>query len=218
LTGFVSVTGVEAHAGAFLSGPGTILRSVSDRTQPSGCVQDRVAGQVVSVNHDVMKPDRQLSVCTVRRTASVVDQIHARYRRPTMRWVRRVSATVWIFSCYTIYREIFRWHHMTKTLRFNPPPPLPGTDIQPRPGASLLAVCLGSVAAPLVFLTATMMERMRVKPGGTSAQTTNQQELTRLKRRPHLPQVVCPSRLIGPEETARESAVLATFAFFAAIW
>jgi hypothetical protein len=105
-----------------------------------------------------------------------------------MRWVRRVSGIVWIFSWYTIYREIFRWHHMTKTLRFNPPPPLPGTDIQPRPGAPLLAVCLGSVAAPLVFLTATMMERMRVRPGSTSAQTTNQQELTRFTQRPHLPQ------------------------------
>jgi hypothetical protein len=53
----------------------------------------------------------------------------------TMRWLCRVSGIVWIFSWYTIYLEIFRWHHMTKTLRFNPPPPLPGTDIQPRPGA-----------------------------------------------------------------------------------
>jgi hypothetical protein len=40
-----------------------------------------------------------------------------------MRWLRRVSGIVWIFSWYTIYLEIFRWHHMTKSLRFNPPPP-----------------------------------------------------------------------------------------------
>jgi hypothetical protein len=84
-----------------------------------------------------------------------------------IRWLRRVSGIVWIFSWYTIYREIFRWHHMTKTLRFNPPPPLPGTDIQPRPGAPLIVVCVGAVAAPLVFLTATMMERIRVRPGST---------------------------------------------------
>jgi hypothetical protein len=114
-----------------------------------------------------------------------------------MRWVRRVSGIVWIFSWYTIYREIFRWHHLTKTLRFNPPPPLPGTDMQPRPGAPLLAVCLGSVAAPLVFLTATTMERMRVRPGGTSAQKNNQQELTRLKRRPHLPLTGLAPRGVG---------------------
>ena len=75
------------------------------------------------------------------------------------------TSIVWVFSWYTIYLEIFRWHHMTRTLRFNPPPPLPGTDIQPRPGAPLIAVCLGSVTAPLVFLTATMIERIRARPG-----------------------------------------------------
>ena len=85
-----------------------------------------------------------------------------------MRWLRRVSGIVWIFSWYTIYLEIFRWHHMTRTLRFNPPPPLPGTDIQPRPGTPLIAVCLGSVTAPLVFLTATMIERRHARPGNTS--------------------------------------------------
>ena len=84
-----------------------------------------------------------------------------------MRWLRRISGIVWIFSWYTIYLEIFRWHHMTKSLRFNPPPPLPGTDTRPRAGAPLIAVCLGSVAAPLIFLTVTMIERMRVRPGDT---------------------------------------------------
>ncbi len=105
-----------------------------------------------------------------RRTAAVIDQTHAAVSATgtlTMRWLRRVSGIVWIFSWYTIYLEIFRWHHMTKTLRFNPPPPLPGTDIQPRPGAPLIAVCLGSVTAPLVFLTATMIERLRARPGNT---------------------------------------------------
>jgi hypothetical protein len=85
-----------------------------------------------------------------------------------MRWLRRISGIVWIFSWYTIYLEIFRWHHMTKSLRFNPPPPPPGTDIRPKAGAPLIAACLGSVAAPLVFLAATMIERMRVSPGGDS--------------------------------------------------
>ena len=89
-----------------------------------------------------------------------------------MRWLRRISGVVWIFSWYTIYLEIFRWHHMTKSLRFNPPPPPPGTDTRPRAGAPLIAVCLGSVAAPLIFLTATMIERMRVRPGGTPPKTT----------------------------------------------
>ena len=89
-----------------------------------------------------------------------------------MKWLRRISGIVWIFSWYTIYREIFRWHHMTKSFRFNPPPPLPGTDIPPKAGIPLIAVRLASVAAPLVFLTATMMERARVRPGRAPRQAT----------------------------------------------
>jgi hypothetical protein len=105
-----------------------------------------------------------------RRTAPMIGQTHEAVSATAnlpMRWLRRVSGIVWIFSWYTIYREIFRWHHMTKTLRFNPPPPLPGTDIQPKPGAPLIAVCLGSVAAPLIFFAATMIERICARPGNT---------------------------------------------------
>jgi len=100
----------------------------------------------------------------------VIDQIHAAVAAtgdPAMRWLRRISGIVWIFSWYTICLEIFRWHHMTKSLRVNPPPPRPGTEIRSNAGAPLIAACLGFVAAPLVFLAATMIERMRVRPGGT---------------------------------------------------
>ncbi len=89
-----------------------------------------------------------------------------------MRWLRRISGIVWIFSWYTIYLEIFRWHHMTKSLRFNPPPPPPGTQIRSRAGAPLIAVCFASVAAPLVFLAATMIDRMHARLGGTQPETT----------------------------------------------
>ena len=89
-----------------------------------------------------------------------------------MRWLRRISVIIWIFTWRTIYLEIFRWHHMTKSLRFNPPPPRPGTDIRPRAGAPLIAVCVGAVAAPLVFLTATIMERVRGRPARTPSQKT----------------------------------------------
>jgi hypothetical protein len=129
----------------------------------------------VSVNDDVMESDRHAVSMRGRRTAPVIDQIHdtaSATGNQTMRWLRRVSGIVWIFSWYTIYLEIFRWHHMTKSLRFNPPPPLPGTDIQPRPGAPLIAVCLGSVAAPLVFLTATIMDgRLEARPPGQGTVT-----------------------------------------------
>jgi hypothetical protein len=78
-----------------------------------------------------------------------------------MRWLRWISGIVWAFSWYTIYLEIFRWQHMTKSLRFNPPPPMAGTNVPAKAGMPLIAVCLSSVAAPLVFLAATIAERGR---------------------------------------------------------
>src|SRR5271165_1780347 len=124
-----------------------------------------------------------------------------------MRWLRRVSGIIWIFSWYTIYLEIFRWHHMTKSLRFNPPPPPPGTGTRPKAGAPLIAVCLGSVAAPLVFLTATMMERGRRRAGGTPLSFMRTRQLSPRSQAPAFRvggdlgapmTVACPSCSRGP--------------------
>ena len=82
-----------------------------------------------------------------------------------MRWLRWISGIVWIFCWYTLYQEVFRWHHMTKSLRFNPPPPIPGTNVQPKAGTPLIAVCAGSVVAPLVFTTATIATWARARYG-----------------------------------------------------
>jgi hypothetical protein len=106
----------------------------------------------------------------------VVDQTHAALAAaagdPAMKWLRRISVVIWVFTWRTIYLEIFRWHHMTKSLRFNPPPPLPGTDIRPRPGAPLIAVCVGAVVAPLAFVTVTVVERVRDKSVRTPPRRT----------------------------------------------
>ena len=82
-------------------------------------------------------------------------------RPSTVRRLRWISGIAWIASWRTIYLEIFRWHHMTRTLRFNPPPALPGTDIQPKAGLPLIAACVTAVAAPIVFLTTIFVERTR---------------------------------------------------------
>jgi hypothetical protein len=82
-----------------------------------------------------------------------------------MRWLRWISGIVWIFSWYTIYREVFHWHHMTKSLRFNPPSPTPGMNDQPKAGTPLIAVCVSSVIAPLIFMTATVVKRARAPHG-----------------------------------------------------
>jgi hypothetical protein len=63
-----------------------------------------------------------------------------------------VSGITWILSWIGIWLEIFYWHHMTPSLKLNPPPHLPGLP-PPRPGNFLLAIILFSVIAPLIFLT-----------------------------------------------------------------
>jgi hypothetical protein len=89
-----------------------------------------------------------------------------------MKWLRRISGIIWIFTWRTIYLEIFRWHHMTKSLRFSPPPPLAGTDTQPKAGAPLIAVCVGAVVAPLVFVAATVAERAHGKSARAPSRRT----------------------------------------------
>ena len=55
-----------------------------------------------------------------------------------MRWLRWISGIVWIFCWYTLYLEVFRWHHMTKSLRFNPPPPVQGVPQSRLPRSGLI--------------------------------------------------------------------------------
>lgn len=82
------------------------------------------------------------------------------------RWLRRIAVAGWAFSWYTIYREIFVWHHMTTSLRFRPPDyPLDGTG-RPHPGLPLIAVCVTSVAAPLVAVAATLALHRRRRDAG----------------------------------------------------
>jgi hypothetical protein len=99
-----------------------------------------------------------------------------------VRWLRWISAGVWIFSWRVIYLEIFRWQHMTRTLRFNPPAPPPGTDIQSKAGLPLIAVCLSAVAAPLVFITTMIAERANTSSGSTPVLGESDDQMSRQER------------------------------------
>jgi hypothetical protein len=68
--------------------------------------------------------------------------------------VRWVSAALWVFSWRIVYLEIFRWQHMTRTLRFR----APGFDGEPRPGLPVRAIRACAVLSPVVFL-ATLVRR-----------------------------------------------------------
>ena len=79
-------------------------------------------------------------------------------RRPSPRRVMWVSAIAWIVSWSCLGLEIFYWHHVTKTLRLNPPKVPPGYP-KPRPGHFLLSVLAGSALAPVVLLAAAIAAR-----------------------------------------------------------
>jgi len=63
-----------------------------------------------------------------------------------------ICAIAWLWSWYTMYLEIHRWKHVTRSLRFNPGPPIPGTIIRPRPGLPLKALYACSIGAPTVLV------------------------------------------------------------------
>jgi hypothetical protein len=84
-------------------------------------------------------------------------------RRASQRRVMWVSGIAWIVSWSCLGLEIFHWHHVTKTLRLNPPKVPPGYPA-PRPGLFLLSVLAGSVLAPAVFLTAIAVQAGKWRP------------------------------------------------------
>jgi hypothetical protein len=78
-----------------------------------------------------------------------------RVRPSAMQVVAVISGAAWVWSWYTMYLEIHRWKHATRSFRFNPPPPIPGTSIRPRPGLSAEGtVRMRAGAAPVVFASA----------------------------------------------------------------
>jgi len=77
-----------------------------------------------------------------------------RVRPSAMQVVAVISGGAWAWSWYTMYLEIHRWKHVTRTFRFNPPPPIPCTSIRPRPGLPLRALFVCAAGAPVVFASA----------------------------------------------------------------
>jgi hypothetical protein len=88
-------------------------------------------------------------------------------RRPSPGRVMRVSGLAWIVSWFYLGLEIFHWHHVTKTLRLNPPEVPPGYP-KPQPGLFLLSVLAGSAVAPVVFLVAAIVARTGVAAGAAT--------------------------------------------------
>jgi hypothetical protein len=67
---------------------------------------------------------------------------------------------LWLLSWFVIFLEVFRWHHMTTSLRLNPPPPIPGFP-PPRAGGFLKSAIALSIASPTVFVALLVLRSLR---------------------------------------------------------
>jgi hypothetical protein len=85
-----------------------------------------------------------------------------------------ISAIAWVWSWYTMYLEIHRWKHVTRSLRFNTGPPIAGTTIRPSPGLPLKALYACSVGAPTVLVGTIIAATARARNYSTSRQETQQ--------------------------------------------
>ena len=64
--------------------------------------------------------------------------------------LRIVALVVWPISWYLVWKEIFQWRHMTKTLRFRAPDSLTGAAVTPRPGVPVRCLRAVAVVSPVV--------------------------------------------------------------------
>lgn len=67
----------------------------------------------------------------------------------TASWLGVVSVVLWAGSWILVWHEIFRWHHMTKTLRFQVrdiPPGMP----EPKPGLPVILLRAVAILSPVV--------------------------------------------------------------------
>lgn len=78
-----------------------------------------------------------------------------------LRTARWVTLFLWLLSWFTIYLEIFHWHHMTTSLRLNPPPTPPGFP-PATPGNFLIGSIALSIISPLAFITLLLVHVARL--------------------------------------------------------
>jgi hypothetical protein len=78
-----------------------------------------------------------------------------------MRMLRTVALVVWPISWYLVWKEIFQWQHMTKTLRFRAPESPAGEAVTPRPGIPVRCLRAVAVVSPGVCVLGFALERTR---------------------------------------------------------
>jgi hypothetical protein len=78
----------------------------------------------------------------------------------TMRRMMWAVGLAWVLSWIGLWREIFRSHHVTASLRLNPPKPPPWMP-EPKPGLPLLLILGCAALSPIAFLIMLIVYRTR---------------------------------------------------------
>ena len=81
-----------------------------------------------------------------------------------MRFVKWLGCGVWAGSWYLMYLEVTRWHHVKPSLAFNSDP-IPGIEVQPRPGLPLKLLYVACAVSPLVVVATSVMQACGRGPG-----------------------------------------------------
>ena len=85
-----------------------------------------------------------------------------------MRWL---VAVAWCLSWFELYLEIYRYHHVSRSVLVNPASWFPGAGLQARPGGWLQAILVCSVLAPLLFAFLVFWSKLHRSRLGDSAAT-----------------------------------------------
>ncbi|VVJ24907.1 Uncharacterised protein [Amycolatopsis camponoti] len=79
-------------------------------------------------------------------------------------WLSAVSVGLWVGSWIIVWHEIFRWHHMTKTLRFQVrdiPPGIP----EPKPGLPVIVLRAVAMLSPIIAVVSFGVAKRRARRG-----------------------------------------------------
>jgi hypothetical protein len=85
-----------------------------------------------------------------------------------MRWL---VAVVWCLSWFELYLEVYRYHHVTRSVLVDPASWFPDAGLQARPGGWLQAILVCSALAPLQFALLAFWSKVRRSRRGDSATT-----------------------------------------------
>jgi hypothetical protein len=82
---------------------------------------------------------------------------------------RWLVAVVWCLSWFELYLEVYRYHHVSRSVLLDPALWFPGADLQARPGGWLQAILVCSVLAPLQFAFLVFWSKLQRSRLGDSA-------------------------------------------------